>query len=33
VILTHGWKKGPVKEQNQEIVRAGKLRDEYLSSL
>jgi hypothetical protein len=31
-LLTHGWKKGPPKEQTQQIERAEKLRNEYLAT-
>jgi len=31
IILTHGWKKGPQREQNQQIKRAESLKEAYLS--
>jgi len=31
IILTHGWKKGPPREQNQQIKRALSLKEAYLS--
>jgi hypothetical protein len=31
IILTHGWKKGPTREQDQQIARAERLRDNYLA--
>ncbi len=30
LILTHGWKKGPKREQNQQIERAARLRTAFL---
>jgi hypothetical protein len=30
-LLTHGWKKGPAKEQTQQIERAVRMRDAYLA--
>ena len=33
IIITHGWKKGKQKEQNQQIEKTKRLRDQYLDQV